>query len=90
MNALKPLTIDDIKDRLKAMVVNNDDVLPIHVFHILVKNPDDNGTEYLLVRNAIFASCVHCQDGTKNYYDEELINKFQHFIQKYGEIYKLY
>ena len=87
---LKPLTIDDIKDRLKSMVVNNDDVLPIHAFHILVKNPDDNGTEYLLVRNAIFANCVHCQDGTKNYYDEELINKFQHLIQKYGEIYKLY
>lgn len=38
-NHLIPLTIEDIKDRLKKMVVNNKDILPLHVFSLLVKNP---------------------------------------------------
>ena len=138
---MRALTIEEIKDRLKKMVVNNKDILPLRVFSLLVKNPqydiknfsqeiEDSETEIdvmkeivtkmkepgfdlvwnntlhqvktnspewvknhgkkcpiLLVPNAIFASCVNQSDGTRHFCSEEIINKFEHLMGQYGEIY---
>lgn len=101
-NELRPLTMDEIKDRLIKMEVGINGQLPIKFFGFIVKQPEydiDNFSQEIedskkcqakMLVNRFVAQCIEHLDGTRNYYSNEVIDKIQEVLDEYKEIYDFY
>ena len=87
---LHELTIDEIRNILKNMVVDNINVMPVRYFSFMVKN-NDGETEYKIIRNALVAIAITDPSiKARNYNSPAILDKIQEFIDIYGPIYKIY
>lgn len=90
MSNMKALTLDDIKNRLKNMRVDNNVLYATKAFSFVVNDPNGDLKE---LKNVFisFAVTQYNENGKKerHYCSPGIVDKIQKIMDEYGEIYDI-
>lgn len=89
MSNRKVLTRDDIINKLKSLKVGPEQEAPFRMFFMIaLRNPNELNIfkKHKMTLYSMGATCVVHDDGSKDYYDENLINRIENFAKDHGGI----